>query len=177
MAEPLSRHLDPAVLVFDCMDELSAFRDAPPELVARERALSARADLVFTGGPSLYEAKTDRHPRVHLFPSSVDVDHFARALEIHRAIGNRAGEAAAFNNMGNDFTNVEGPVWIGDSLYFSEYKTTNVPLAAAEAAVRVNPPAETTAVRTMYKRVGLDPTKTRPSQTSGVVAKPSSPPW
>jgi DNA/RNA-binding domain of Phe-tRNA-synthetase-like protein len=37
------------------------------------------------------------------------------------------------------------------------------PLAAAEAAVRINPPVETTAVRTMYKRVGIDPTKTRPS--------------
>jgi DNA/RNA-binding domain of Phe-tRNA-synthetase-like protein len=39
----------------------------------------------------------------------------------------------------------------------------NAPLAAAEAAVRTNPPAEVTSVRTMYKRVGLDPTKTRPS--------------
>ena len=37
------------------------------------------------------------------------------------------------------------------------------PLAAAEAAVRISPPVETTAVRTMYKRVGIDPTKTRPS--------------
>src|SRR6185503_15606132 len=40
-----------------------------------------------------------------------------------------APPADTFNNMGNDFTNVEGPVWIGDSLYFSEYKTTNVPPA------------------------------------------------
>lgn len=36
-------------------------------------------------------------------------------------------------------------------------------LAAAERRVRANPPAESVAVRTMYKRVGLDPTKTRPS--------------
>lgn len=37
------------------------------------------------------------------------------------------------------------------------------PLAAAEAQVRRVPPEERTAVRTMYKQVGLDPTKTRPS--------------
>lgn len=79
MAEPLSRHLDPAVLVFDCMDELSAFRDAPPELVARERELIARADLVFTGGYSLWEAKRDLHRSVHAFPSSVDASHFEAA--------------------------------------------------------------------------------------------------
>ncbi|HWN83769.1 MAG TPA: phenylalanine--tRNA ligase beta subunit-related protein [Vicinamibacterales bacterium] len=36
-------------------------------------------------------------------------------------------------------------------------------LAASESQVRQTPPAETGAVRTMYKRVGLDPTKTRPS--------------
>ncbi len=65
--------------VFDCMDELSAFDHAPPELVAREQALLARAQLVFTGGLSLYEAKRQRHPHVHAFPSSVDAAHFARA--------------------------------------------------------------------------------------------------
>jgi DNA/RNA-binding domain of Phe-tRNA-synthetase-like protein len=36
-------------------------------------------------------------------------------------------------------------------------------LAAAEARVRIAPPAESAAVRTMYKKVGIDPTKTRPS--------------
>jgi len=39
----------------------------------------------------------------------------------------------------------------------------DAPLAAAEAVVRAHPPEETAAVRTMYKRVGLDPTRTRPS--------------
>jgi glycosyltransferase involved in cell wall biosynthesis len=79
MAEPLSRDLPADVAVFDCMDELSAFIDAPPELPARERALIDRADLVFTGGYSLWEAKRALHPRVHAFPSSVDVAHFGRA--------------------------------------------------------------------------------------------------
>ncbi len=72
-----------AVVVYDCMDELGAFRFAPPELHALEDELFGLADLVFTGGRSLYEAKRTRHAHVHLFPSSVDVDHFA-AARTHR---------------------------------------------------------------------------------------------
>ncbi len=79
MALPLAERLQPEGVVYDCMDELSAFRFAPPELLQREKALFACADLVFTGGHSLYEAKRTRHPNVHCFPSSVDAAHFARA--------------------------------------------------------------------------------------------------
>jgi UDP-galactopyranose mutase len=79
MAEPLLDALDPALVVYDCMDELSLFLGAPPELVAREAALLERADLVFTGGVSLYEAKRNRHARVFCFPSSVDAAHFGLA--------------------------------------------------------------------------------------------------
>ena len=79
MSLPFSGHLDAAAVVYDCMDELSAFRGAPPVLLEREQALLARADVVFTGGHSLYEAKRGRHPNVHAFPSSVDVAHFRRA--------------------------------------------------------------------------------------------------
>src|ERR1700722_4478245 len=61
------------------MDELAAFKDAPPELAELEHTLLERADLVFTGGFSLYEAKRNRHPSVHAFPSAVDVAHFAAA--------------------------------------------------------------------------------------------------
>jgi protoporphyrinogen oxidase len=61
------------------MDELSQFRGAPAALPILERALLARADLVFTGGPSLYRSKKSRHPSVHCFPSSVDAEHFAQA--------------------------------------------------------------------------------------------------
>ncbi|HEX8695411.1 MAG TPA: glycosyltransferase family 1 protein [Longimicrobium sp.] len=81
MALAFTRHLRPLATVYDCMDELSAFRGAPPELLAREEELLGRADLVFTGGASLYEAKRGRHPGVHLFPSSIDFAHFARARE------------------------------------------------------------------------------------------------
>ncbi len=79
MALPLLADLSAPLLVYDCMDELSAFRGAPPELVERERELFERADVVFTGGYSLYHAKRDRHPAVFAMPSSVDAAHFGRA--------------------------------------------------------------------------------------------------
>ena len=79
MALDFSRDLKSSSIVFDCMDELSAFHDAPPELLRLEAELLTRADLVFTGGQSLYEAKRERHRRVYAFPSSVDVPHFSSA--------------------------------------------------------------------------------------------------
>ena len=79
MAIHLALALEPKAIVYDCMDELSAFLHAPPELLALERELLVHADTVFTGGQSLYRAKRDRHADVHCFPSSVDVRHFARA--------------------------------------------------------------------------------------------------
>ena len=79
LALKFSDHIGASLVVYDCMDELSAFAGAPPEIVELERALLARADLVFTGGVSLFEAKRHLHPNVHAFPSSVDVAHFARA--------------------------------------------------------------------------------------------------
>lgn len=84
MALPLARNLQPRALIYDCMDELSAFHMAPPQLAQREAELLKRADLVFTGGPSLYHARKDRHPNIHCFPSSVDAAHFAQA---HANIG------------------------------------------------------------------------------------------
>ena len=79
MMLPFSRHLDASALVYDCMDELSKFRFAPEGLLELEQELIDKADLVFTGGSSLYEAKKDRHDSVHLFPSSVDRAHFGKA--------------------------------------------------------------------------------------------------
>jgi UDP-galactopyranose mutase len=80
MALPHAAGVRPAVTVYDCMDELSLFKGAPPELLEREATLLRRADLVFTGGPSLYRAKQNRHPAVYCFPSSVDAGHFRQAL-------------------------------------------------------------------------------------------------
>lgn len=81
MALQFSDHLTPSLTVYDCMDELSAFRGAPPALLDWERRLLDCADLVFTGGQSLYEAKRNRHARVHAFPSSIDWKHFAQARQ------------------------------------------------------------------------------------------------
>lgn len=79
MAWEFSNHLEPVLTAFDCMDELSAFAGAPQGLRDAERAVMAAADVMFTGGHSLFEAKRHLHPNVHAFPSSVDVEHFARA--------------------------------------------------------------------------------------------------
>ena len=68
--------------VYDCMDELAGFLGAPPDLLLREQELFQQADVVFTGGMSLYEAKKSQHGNVHAFPSSIDVEHFASAREM-----------------------------------------------------------------------------------------------
>jgi len=67
-------------VIYDCMDELSAFLGAPESLVMNERLLLSKADTVFTGGKSLYESKRRLHDHVHCFPSSVDKHHFEKAL-------------------------------------------------------------------------------------------------
>lgn len=72
-------HLKPRLTVFDCMDELSAFRFAPPELIENEKRLLEKADIVFTGGRSLFEAKKERHKNIYSFPSSIDKEHFLKA--------------------------------------------------------------------------------------------------
>jgi UDP-galactopyranose mutase len=74
-----SDHLRPEAVVYDCMDELSAFKGASADLPELEQRLMRRADLVFTGGQSLYEVKKARHRNIHAMPSSVDVAHFASA--------------------------------------------------------------------------------------------------
>jgi glycosyltransferase involved in cell wall biosynthesis len=79
MAVPFTYHLGASAIVYDCMDELSAFKGAHPQLQTHEAHLFRRADLVFTGGRSLYEAKQHQHKNVHAFPSSIDVAHFAQA--------------------------------------------------------------------------------------------------
>lgn len=81
MALPYTRHLDAQIIVYDCMDELTAFKDAPAGLHDLETELFARADLVFTGGYSLYYSKQQRHSNVHPFPSSVEAAHFALARQ------------------------------------------------------------------------------------------------
>jgi UDP-galactopyranose mutase len=90
MMLPFSRHLAAACTVYDCMDELANFKFAPPELVPLEQELLALADVVFTGGYSLWEAKRGRHANIHPFPSSVDRAHFAQAREGDRSPADQA---------------------------------------------------------------------------------------
>jgi UDP-galactopyranose mutase len=87
MALPITETLRPQLLIYDCMDELSAFWGADPALLICEQQLLDHADLVFTGGPSLYRAKKDRHDRVYCFPSSVDALHFAAAATAQEPAG------------------------------------------------------------------------------------------
>jgi glycosyltransferase involved in cell wall biosynthesis len=82
MALAFTDHLSPLAIIYDCMDELSAFKDAPAMLREREADLMRRASLVLTGGRSLFEAKRHQHHNIHPFPSSVDVAHFAQARRL-----------------------------------------------------------------------------------------------
>ncbi len=87
MALAICSRVERSVVVYDNMDELSAFRGAPAEMLLYEELLLSEADVVFTGGLSLYEAKRGRHSNLHAFPSSIDSVHFgqARGLKTYRA--------------------------------------------------------------------------------------------
>ena len=82
MALSFTDHFNPIAAVYDCMDELSAFKGAHSHLPLLEKELFRRVDLVFTGGQSLYEAKRNQHPAVHAFPSSIDASHFRKARKM-----------------------------------------------------------------------------------------------
>jgi UDP-galactopyranose mutase len=82
LALDFADEISPLFTVYDCMDELSLFRGASARLCDVEQQLLERADLVFTGGNSLYEAKRMRHPNVYAFPSGVNVAHFLKARSI-----------------------------------------------------------------------------------------------
>ncbi|HJS86439.1 MAG TPA: UDP-galactopyranose mutase [Acetobacteraceae bacterium] len=90
-ALPFSAHLEARQVIYDCMDELSAFRGADPAIPLRERELLARADFVFTGGYSLYDVKRQQHDDVHPLPSGVDVAHFLPARETLSDPADQAG--------------------------------------------------------------------------------------
>lgn len=91
MALAFSAHLQADATVFDCMDELSAFKNPPPGLLEAEARLFDHVDVVFTGGQSLFAAKRGRHAHVHCFPSSIDAAHFGQASQ---ALPDPADQAA-----------------------------------------------------------------------------------
>lgn len=79
MALTFTDHFNPIATIYDCMDELSAFKGAHSLLPQLEKKLFRCADLVFTGGQSLYEVKCKQHHSVYAFPSSIDAKHFGKA--------------------------------------------------------------------------------------------------
>jgi glycosyltransferase involved in cell wall biosynthesis len=82
MALKFSSHLKPMATVYDCMDELSAFKFAPAELKLLEAEMFKKASVVFTGGHSLYQAKKKSHHNIYPCPSSIDKHHFMQAREV-----------------------------------------------------------------------------------------------
>tara|TARA_R110002020_G_scaffold85914_1_gene211597 strand:+ start:23831 stop:24952 length:1122 start_codon:yes stop_codon:yes gene_type:complete len=72
-------YINANTMIYDCMDELSQFKGASQQLRVQEEFLIKKADLVFTGGKSLYETKSKLSPNVYCFPSSVDVAHFKQS--------------------------------------------------------------------------------------------------
>jgi len=91
MSLAFTDHLQGQVVIYDCMDELSAFKFAPPAMLEMEQRLLSRADVVFTGGHSLWEAKREHHANAHAMPSSVDIAHFGQA---RTALAEPADQAA-----------------------------------------------------------------------------------
>ncbi|MGI8637178.1 MAG: glycosyltransferase family 1 protein, partial [Segetibacter sp.] len=82
MALAFSSHIKPALTIYDCMDELSHFKNAPARLSDFENDLFKKADVVFTGGQCLYEHKKDKHKNIYAFPSSIDKKHFEQARTV-----------------------------------------------------------------------------------------------
>jgi glycosyltransferase involved in cell wall biosynthesis len=72
--------------VYDCMDDLASFKDGTPEMRGREQRLLGLADLIFTGGYSMYAARKDLHPHVVCFPSGVDVAHYRQVQHAHTPV-------------------------------------------------------------------------------------------
>jgi len=87
MAAPaFARQMGEILTVYDCMDELSKFRGAPPEIVDRELDLLEHADLVFTGGRRLFEIKSQFHDNCHFYGCGVDGEHFGKARDAHISV-------------------------------------------------------------------------------------------
>jgi glycosyltransferase involved in cell wall biosynthesis len=91
---PFAGHLDERGIVYDCMDELSQFKGAPPELIAREKKLLGVADVVFCGGQKMRRKRLPLNSNTHFFGTGVDIEHFGAALSDDLAV---APEIAALN--------------------------------------------------------------------------------
>ena len=90
MALAFTANFNPLAIVYDCMDELSAFKFAPPELKTYEQELFKKANVVFTGGNNLYKVKKAQHHNIHSFPSSIDKAHFKAARDNQEEVADQS---------------------------------------------------------------------------------------
>jgi asparagine synthase (glutamine-hydrolysing) len=79
---PVSGTLGEELVVYHCVDEFSAFSDAPArEIRELEERLLRRADVVICSSEKLCEDKRRINPRAHLVQHGVDLQHFAKAID------------------------------------------------------------------------------------------------
>jgi beta-glucosidase/6-phospho-beta-glucosidase/beta-galactosidase len=95
MAMDIAEALEPGLLVYDVMDDLAAFAQAPAGLRLRQRRALRVADIVLAGGRSLHAGVAAHRPDAHLFPSGVDSAHYARSRALRAALGPRPGRPVA----------------------------------------------------------------------------------
>jgi UDP-galactopyranose mutase len=82
LAVSIGEGFKPELTLYDCLDELSAISPVPDDVISCEQKLFKLADIVFTGGQSLYEAKKKFHDTIYPFPNSIDKKHFLTARSI-----------------------------------------------------------------------------------------------
>lgn len=97
---PVLKKIPHSLVIYDCMDQLSAFKGAPPALLKNEKTLLDIADVVFTGGKSLFDDKKQYNENTHCFPSSVERTHFEKSfspkLEVPEDMKNIKGPVVGF---------------------------------------------------------------------------------
>ncbi len=108
----------PRTVVFDCMDDLRSFANAPAELGEREARLMSRADVVFCGGRSLHDARKAAHPNVHLYASGVETARFRRArmLEPHPLLRDLARPILTYTGVIDERIDVDTIAYVADAL-------------------------------------------------------------
>ncbi|MEO7699805.1 MAG: glycosyltransferase [Opitutus sp.] len=85
-------HLDESLIVYDCMDELSQFKGAPPALIEREYDLLEVADVVFCGGRKMRDKRLPYNANSHFYGTGVDIAHFGSARSSALAVAPEIAE-------------------------------------------------------------------------------------
>ena len=75
----ISNHFSPLKIIYDCVEEISVQKNFTPQLEKLEKELLSKSDLVFTSGINLFNSKRKFNNNIHLFPCSLDKEHFSKA--------------------------------------------------------------------------------------------------